>query len=181
MLPPISHRRAIAFARLYAHFTQPLTSKYLHSGNSVFIHAPRERIFTVVSDLARWPERLPHYRFVRFTGKEPGGRDLVQMSARRSGLPITWLSAYEADASRMELRFEHLRAWTKGMRVVWTLTPTRDGTRVEIVHDLRFRVPALGWLCEPVIGGFFIENIATKTLNTFKTLIEGEGEGGGKM
>jgi hypothetical protein len=128
----------------------------------------------VVSDLARWPERLPHYRFVRFAGKDPGGRDLVQMSARRSGLPITWFSAYEADAQRMELRFEHLRAWTKGMHVVWTLTPTRDGTRVEIIHDLAFRIPPLAWFCEPIIGGFFIEHIATKTLETFKALIESE-------
>jgi hypothetical protein len=128
----------------------------------------------VVSDLARWPERLPHYRFVRFTGKDPGGRDVVQMSARRSGLPITWFSAYEADVQRMELRFEHLRAWTKGMRVVWTLTPTRDGTRVEIIHDLIFRIRPLAWFCEPIIGGFFIENIATKTLETFKALIESE-------
>jgi ribosome-associated toxin RatA of RatAB toxin-antitoxin module len=149
---------------------QPFTS--LHSGNSVLIRAPRERIFQVVSDLARWPERLPHYRFVRFTGKEPGGRDLVHMSARRSGLPISWFSAYEADAERMELRFEHLRAWTKGMLVVWTLTPTRDGTRVEIVHDLGFRVPVLAWLCEPIIGGFFIDNIAARTLATFKQIIE---------
>ena len=147
-------------------------STSLHSGNSVLIHAPRERIFEMVSDLARWSERLPHYRYVRFTGKDAAGRDLVEMSARRSGLPITWHSAYEADAQRLELRFEHLRAWTKGMRVVWTLTPTRDGTRVEIVHDLRFRVPALGWFCEPIIGGFFIENIANKTLQTFKTLLE---------
>ena len=29
------------------------------------------------------------------------------------------------------------------MKVIWTLTPTRDGTRVEIVHDLKFRVRAL--------------------------------------
>ena len=144
----------------------------MHTGNSVLIHAPRERIFEMVSDLARWPERLPHYRYVRFTGKDPGGRDLVEMSARRSGLPITWFSVYEADAATMELRFEHLRAWTKGMRVVWTLTPTRDGTRVEIIHDLRFRIPALGWLCEPVISGAFIENIANKTLRTFKKLLE---------
>lgn len=144
----------------------------MHTGNSVLIHAPRERIFEMVSDLTRWPERLPHYRYVRFTGKDPGGRDLVEMSARRSGLPITWFSAYEADAARMELRFEHLRAWTKGMRVVWTLTPTRDGTRVEIIHDLRFRIPALGWLCEPIISGAFIENIANKTLRTFKKLLE---------
>ena len=58
------------------------------------------------------------------------------------------------------------------MKVVWTLTPTRDGTRVEIVHDLAFRIPLLAWLAEPIIGGFFIENIASRTLAAFKQLLE---------
>ena len=68
--------------------------------------------------------------------------------------------------------FVHLRRWTKGMKVVWTLTPTRDGTRVEIIHDLQFRVPLLGWLAEPIICGFFIENVANKTLAAFKAHLE---------
>ncbi len=146
----------------------------MHTGNSVHILAPREKIFALVSDLKRWPEVLPHYRFIDFLGKEQG-RDIVKMAAvRPPGIPISWVSAYEADAKRLELRFEHLKAWTKGMKVIWTLTPTRDGTRVEIIHDLKFRIPFLGWLVEPIIGGFFIENIANKTLRTFKEILEGE-------
>jgi hypothetical protein len=65
--------------------------------------------------------------------------------------------------------------WTRGMQVVWTFQPTRDGTRVEIVHDLTFRVRPLAWMAEPMIGGFFIENVATKTLRTFKQIIESRG------
>lgn len=126
----------------------------------------------MVSDLSRWPERLPHYRYVREIGKDAAGRAIVEMSARRTGIPITWVSAYEADRSRFELRFEHLRRWTKGMRVVWTLTPTEHGVRTEIVHDLHFRVPALAWFVEPIVGGVFIENIANRTLRTFKELLE---------
>ena len=144
----------------------------MHRGTSILIRAPREKIFAVVSDLARWPERLPHYRFVRFLGRDAAAHDIVHMAAKRDGMPISWVSAYEASAADMELRFEHLRAWTKGMRVVWTLTPTRDGTRVEIVHNLKFRIRALGWLVEPILFGFFIENIARKTLATFKTYLE---------
>ncbi|MHA3770750.1 type II toxin-antitoxin system RatA family toxin [Verrucomicrobiota bacterium sgz303538] len=146
----------------------------MHTGNSVHILAPREKIFELVSDLSRWPELLPHYRYVRFLGKEQG-REIVRMAATRPpGIPIAWVSAYDADAQRLELRFEHLQAWTKGMKVIWTLTPTRDGTRVEIIHDLSFRIPFLRWLAEPIIGRFFIENIANKTLRTFKELLERE-------
>ena len=146
----------------------------MHIGTSVLIRAPREKIFPVVSDLKRWPELLPHYRFVRFVGNKDG-RAIVEMGATRDGIPISWVSAYEADPETLEMRFEHLRRWTKGMQVLWTLTPTRDGTRVEIVHDLRFRVPFLRWLAEPIIGRFFVESIARKTLHTFQELLA-EGE-----
>ncbi len=94
------------------------------------------------------------------------------MAATRSGIPISWVSEYWSDPRALELHFLHLHRWTKGMKVVWTLTPTRDGTRVEIVHDLRFRIPALAWLAEPIIGGFFIDHIAAQTLATFKALLE---------
>jgi ribosome-associated toxin RatA of RatAB toxin-antitoxin module len=147
----------------------------LHTATTILIKAPREEIFAVVSDLARWPERLPHYRYVLFLDKTPRG-DIVKMAARRSGIPIAWTSEYWTDARALELHFLHLAAWTKGMKVVWTLTPTRDGTRVEIVHNLRFRVPLLAWLAEPIIGGFFIEHVAAKTLATFKQHLEGTTE-----
>lgn len=110
---------------------------------------------------------------MRETGRDSRSRQLVEMSARRSGIPVTWHSAYRADRERLELHFEHLHGWTQGMKVVWTLTPTRDGTRVEIVHDLKFRVPLLAWFVEPIIDRVFISHIANKTLRTFKGILEG--------
>lgn len=143
----------------------------MHTGNSVLIKAPREQIFALVSDLSRWPEVLPHYRYIRKVGPGEKG-DIVIMAATRSGIPISWTSEFWTDQNNLELHFLHLKKWTKGMKVVWTLTPTRDGTRVEIVHDMHFRVPILAWLAEPVIGRFFIENVAHKTLSTFKQYFE---------
>lgn len=145
----------------------------MHTATSIHILASRETIFAKVSDLTRWPDLLPHYREVTVLRRE-SGRDIVRMAAWRTGIPIEWVSSYDLDTKALELRFEHLQAWTKGMRVIWTLTPTRDGTRVEIVHDLRFRITALRWLAEPIIGKFFIESVARKTLATFKELIEAE-------
>jgi ribosome-associated toxin RatA of RatAB toxin-antitoxin module len=133
-------------------------------------------VYALVRDVTCWPEHLPHYRFVREVGRDPTGRQILQMSARRSGLPVTWTSVYDANDTILELRFEHLLGWTKGMKVVWTLTPTRDGTRVEIVHDLAFRWPMLAWLAEPIIGKFFIHHIAGRTLATFKDIVESRSE-----
>jgi hypothetical protein len=93
------------------------------------------------------------------------------MSAYRERFPVSWVSAYEPNRGLMELRFEHLTKWTKGMTVVWTLTPTRDATRVEIAHDLAFRIPLLRWLAEPIIASF-VSIIATRTLAEFKLFVE---------
>lgn len=147
----------------------------LHTATSIQIKAPRERVFAMVSDLARWPEWLPHYRHIHFRGAGQRGQ-IVEMAALRSGIPISWTSEYWPDPRSLELHFLHLTKWTKDMKVVWTLTPTRDGTRVEIVHDLRFRVPLLGWLAEPIIGRFFIDHVAGQTLASFKALLESAAE-----
>ena len=145
----------------------------MHTAESIFIRAPRERIFETVRDLAKWPTILPHYRWVRFTGQASAHR-IVEMAATRTGIPISWTSEYWTEEQQLELHFEHLTKWTKGMKVVWTLTPTRDGTRVEIVHDLKFRIRALAWLAEPIIGGFFIGHVAGRTLARFKEYFEDE-------
>lgn len=135
------------------------------------MRAPREAIFSLVRDLARWPELLPHYRFIRTLGVGDKG-SIVNMAAVRSGIPISWTSEYWTDDRALELHFLHLTKWTKGMKVVWTLTPTRDGTRVEIIHDLKFRLPFLAWIAEPIISSFFISHVANLTLATFKKHLE---------
>jgi hypothetical protein len=58
------------------------------------------------------------------------------------------------------------------MRVVWTFSDTQDGVRVEILHDLRFRIRAFAPIVDLVIGDFFIHNIANKTLHCMKAYVE---------
>ncbi len=143
----------------------------MHLGNSILIRAPKERIFDTTTDLSLWPKILPHYRFIRFLEKRPGG-NIVKMAASRSGIPISWVSEHRVDRGNMEMCFEHLRAFTKGMRVVWLYNDTPEGVRVEIVHDLQFRVPFLRPIADLIIGRFFIEHVANRTLQTFKTYLE---------
>ena len=47
-------------------------------------------------------------------------RNVVIMAATRSGIPISWTSEQIIDREKFEVRFHHLKAFTKGMRVVWT-------------------------------------------------------------
>ena len=58
---------------------------------------------------------------------------------------------------------------------MWTFDETPAGVLVQIVHDLRFRVPALAPVADRVIGDFFIHHIAGETLRHMKTHLEARG------
>ena len=139
--------------------------------SSIVIGAPMERVYTMTSDLTRWPVFLPHYRRVRWID---GGPDhgVIEMAAMRGLLPISWTSEFLRDPVKPMLYFRHLKAFTKGMEVRWIYEPVEGGVRVTIEHDLKFRWPLLAPLCEPVIGDFMIGWVAPRTLATFKRLLE---------
>ncbi len=94
------------------------------------------------------------------------------MAATRSGIPISWTSEQIIDRDRVEVRFHHLKAFTKGMRVVWTFQEIPAGVLVEIKHDLAFRVKILAPIADKIIGDFFIHHIANETLRCMKSYVE---------
>lgn len=143
----------------------------MHTGNSIVMHAPKTEIFETAANLELWPKILPHYRFIRYL-ERGAERNIVLMAALRAGIPISWTSEQIIDRAKMEVRFHHLKAFTKGMHVVWTFKETPAGVLVEIVHDLRFRIPALAPLAEKIIGGFFVQPVANKTLRFMKAHLE---------
>ena len=128
-------------------------------------------IFETAANLELWPTFLPHYRFIRYLERSDD-RNVVVMAAIRSGIPVSWTSEQIIDRNKFEVRFHHLKAWTKGMRVVWSFKETSRGVLVEIVHDLRFRNRLLAPIIEPIIGDFFISNVAGKTLRCMKKHLE---------
>ena len=143
----------------------------MHKTNSIIMHAPKTAIFDTAANLELWPKILPHYRYIRFLERGPD-RNLVAMAARRSGIPISWTSEQIVDRDKFEIHFHHLKAWTKGMRVVWTFSETPDGVLVTISHDLRFRLPVLTPFVDPIIGDFFTHHVANKTLHCMKAYVE---------
>ncbi|MFL6530417.1 MAG: type II toxin-antitoxin system RatA family toxin [Chthoniobacterales bacterium] len=143
----------------------------MHTGNSIIMHAPKQTIFETAANLELWPKILPHYRYIRYL--ERGEKhNVVVMAAVRSGIPISWTSEQTIDRERCEVRFHHLKKFTKGMDVVWTFDETPDGVLVQIIHDMKFRVPPLAPIADPVIGGFFIHYVANQTLQHMKTYLE---------
>ena len=147
----------------------------MHTTNSLLMQAPKLAIFETAANLELWPKILPHYRYIRFLERSPD-RNVVVMAARRSGIPISWTSEQIIDRSRLEIHFHHLKAWTKGMRVVWTFSDTPDGVLVAISHNLQFRIRPLAPIIDLVIGDFFIHNIANKTLRCMKAYMEARAD-----
>src|SRR5213082_2508146 len=115
--------------------------------NSIIMQAPKMAIFETAANLKLWPKILSHYRYIRYLERSPR-RNVVVMAATRSGIPISWTSEQIIDRDRCEIHFYHLKAFTRGMRVVWTFTETPEGVRVEIAHDLQFRVKILAPLAD---------------------------------
>ena len=143
----------------------------MHKANSIIMRAPKMSIFETAANLELWPQILPHYRYVKYLTRGQD-RHVVVMAAQHAGIPIKWTSEEIIDRDRVEVRFNHLKAFTKGMHVVWTFTETNEGVRVEIVHDLKFRIPMLAPIAEPIIGDFFTHNVANKTLRCMKAYVE---------
>jgi ribosome-associated toxin RatA of RatAB toxin-antitoxin module len=141
------------------------------------IAAPFDRVFTAASTVTRWPDMLPHYRWVRLLDE-----GLVEMAAWRPfGLvkyPTWWVSEMTINRPAGEIRYRHVRGITRGMDVVWKLVENGGGSGgavdVEIVHTWDGpRWPLIGRLAANlVIGPIFIHGIASRTLAGIKHAAE---------
>jgi ribosome-associated toxin RatA of RatAB toxin-antitoxin module len=147
----------------------------MRTANVITIHGPLHVIYTTASDLARWPDFLPHYRYNTFLSKLAWG-GIVKMSAVRTFIPTTWISEYRIDTDKLQLHFRHLKSAfnaTRGMVVVWTFTPVGDSVQVEITHDLELPWPIIGgFVSRYIVGRFFIHHIASLTLAGLKRKVE---------
>jgi ribosome-associated toxin RatA of RatAB toxin-antitoxin module len=144
----------------------------MNTTNEILIHASPETIFQLAADTTDWTRILPHYRFVRVLSDD-GIRRTLHMGARRDRIPVAWVAEQTNLAHVPEIRFTHIRGWTRGMQVAWNFIPEPAGTRVIISHRLDFRFPiAARWIADHVIGDFFVKNIADKTLARIKTIAE---------
>lgn len=146
----------------------------MKTANTVIMHGDLDNIVKLAVETERWPEILPHYRWV--TILEGGGdHKTVEMAARRGRIPVKWRARQdvERDGATPIIRFHHIGGVTKGMDVAWTFAPRPDGVAVTIDHDFDPPWPIVGGLvANRIIGPQFIEVIAGKTLNTIKAIVE---------
>ena len=132
--------------------------------------ASPDSCFRAAADVERWPQILPHYRWVRFRDKKGFARGVVEMAAwRRFGpipYPTWWVSEMGHDPEARTVRYRHIDGITRGMDVRWEIEPAGAGTMMRIVHEWSGPAwPVIGGLAaELVIGPHFIQFIASRTL-----------------
>src|SRR5918998_4528258 len=136
----------------------------MHLENAVEMRGALDRIVELAGDVERWPEILPHYRWV--TLLEGGGdRKVVEMAARRDRIPVKWRAIQEIERSGPTpvITYRHIKGPTTGMVVAWTFEPKPDHVLVRIRHDFRPPWPIVGGLiADRIIGPQFVGNIAGK-------------------
>ncbi|MBA3587268.1 MAG: SRPBCC family protein [Chloroflexi bacterium] len=138
----------------------------------VLIDAPWERIFPLAAEVERWPQILPHYRYVRPVA-DPDGERRFAMGARRGLIPVTWEAIQRPLPDERSIEFVHTGGVTKGMWVAWRFEPVAGGTNVSIEHRLELGWPIIGdFAARYVIGPQFIEAIAGRTLRRIRELAE---------
>src|SRR2546425_5367589 len=121
------------------------------------IRAPVERAFEAASQVERWPEILPHYRWVRFLERRESG-GIVEMAAWRPFGPLRyptwWVSEMTVDPRGREIRYRHVRGITRGMNVAWRFAPVDGGVTVTIGHEWHGPAwPLIGPLAAGVLDG----------------------------
>lgn len=147
----------------------------MQTDNTVTMAGDLEVIVALAADIERWPEILPHYRWV--TLLEGGGdHKVVEMAARRGKIPLKWRARQDIERAGPApvIRYHHVWGVTKGMDVAWTFTPVANGYDVRIDHDFAPRWPLVGRpVADHIIGPHFVGAVAGLTLNTIRGIVEG--------
>ena len=133
--------------------------------------APADVAFEVAVDVERWPEILPHYRWVTFRARKGFGEGIVEMAAWRPFGPLRyptwWLSEMHHDPTERVVFYRHIGGITRGMDVRWQVRAVEDGsTLLRIVHEWSGPDWPLigGFAADAVIGPHFVHAIASRTL-----------------
>lgn len=150
--------------------------------DEAFVKAPPDACFRVAADVERWPDILPHYRWVRFQDRRGFGTGRVEMAAWRDfggplRYPTWWVSEMHVDESAPAVLYKHVDGITRGMDVRWDFFEKEGGTHVRIAHAWDGPEWPLigGFAWQHVIAPYFVSAIATRTLAGVKRETERRG------
>jgi ribosome-associated toxin RatA of RatAB toxin-antitoxin module len=133
--------------------------------------------FELAAAVEDWPRILPHYRWVRILERLSPDRRVVEMAARRDVLlglavPLRWTAVQTLHPHEPRIEFEHVHGVTRGMQVGWTFETQRGELKIEIHHEFEPRWPVPDPLVHLVVGEYFVNGVAARTLRRIGDLAE---------
>ena len=148
----------------------------VHKTNDIVVRAPLTKVFSVASNLPRWPEYLSHYRYNRYIRQSPSG-GLVKMACSHGGITIKSVCEFRIEPENAELHFHYVSSTlnaVRGMRATWEFQELLgDLVRVTINHDFEAKLPLFGRVLELLAADrFFVKNITPLTLAGLKRKAE---------
>jgi ribosome-associated toxin RatA of RatAB toxin-antitoxin module len=145
----------------------------MHTENSIEIRGDVKRIFQIAAQVDKWPDILPHYRYVRVLQRRKR-RTTVEMAARRGRIPVSWAAVQEVFPYE-RITYKHIKGFTTGMDVTWSFKPVQETVRVVITHDFSLSWPLVGgFVGHYIVGALFVKPIASRTLHYIKLTAESE-------
>jgi ribosome-associated toxin RatA of RatAB toxin-antitoxin module len=145
----------------------------MHIEDTLVMRAGADEIYRLAAAIERWPDLLPHYRYVRIV-RDDGASRIADMGARRDWIPVSWSAVQRRFPDERRIEFEHVRGATKGMTVEWAIRPAPGGCEVTLTHDFDAPWPLVGGRpTDLILGRYFVRGIAHRTLGCFKAIAEG--------
>jgi ribosome-associated toxin RatA of RatAB toxin-antitoxin module len=145
----------------------------MHTVDTIAIASAPDVVYRLAADVERWPEILPHYRWVRVLETRGPDERIVEMAARRDRIPVWWRSIQRCYPAERRIIYKHIGGATTGMDVEWTILPTSGVTRARITHDILLPWPVIGPLVAWVMCDAFVSYIANQTLHGIAAAAEG--------
>jgi ribosome-associated toxin RatA of RatAB toxin-antitoxin module len=151
----------------------------MHTSISHRIHAEPALVFRLAANVQDWPRLLPHYRSVRVL-EDCGDARVLEMAARRDvvgrvAIPLRWTSVQRLNPDQFQIDFEHVRGVTRGMLVRWHIERADpEWTVATIRHLFAPRWPVPEPVLHAIVGDYFINGVAQRTLRRLGALAEAE-------
>jgi aromatase len=143
------------------------------------VRADPDIVFQLAAAVEDWPRILPHYRRVRVLASHSDTQRTVSMAARRDvfpgpglGIPLWWTAIQTIDTHAHRVEFEHVRGISRGMRVAWTIERGDAGVVVQIRHVFEPYWPVPDVLVRLIVGEYFVNGVARRTLRRIAELAE---------
>jgi ribosome-associated toxin RatA of RatAB toxin-antitoxin module len=143
------------------------------------VRADPRIVFDLAANVPDWPRILPHYRWVHVLDTESQHRRTVEMAARRDlltgvvAVQLRWTAIETTYPADRRIEFDHVGGITRGMRVAWTIEPMSDAkVRVSIRHVFEPGWPVPATLVRLIVGEYFVNGVARRTLRRIGDLAE---------